>query len=231
MQRQLAAAGLLAAAIGGPYVAYENLGVGGQPVEQASEQSNAADEITTGYLTSTSSANSSSTTSDAMPQFRPISALSEVVRFDISPSWVPQRFPRVSIVSADPRLDAMRVPLVTGTNPNDLAGTLTYYFDRYKRLQRVTVHALSGDPSRFVAELQHAYQLQQQPSLGGGLYIRKWNGLPTSLVYTAPAPVITADEPYSRYQFFLEINQPGLEFGMSSEAMELLASGQQTQRW
>lgn len=231
MQRQLAAAGLLAAAIGGPYVAYENLGVGGQPVEKSSDPGGSADEIATGYLTSAPSAGSSSGAPAVMPQFRPISALSEVVRFDVSPSWVPQRFPRVSMVAADPRLDAMRVPLVTGTNPNDLAGTLTYYFDRYKRLQRVTVHALSGDPSRFVAELQHTYQLQQQPSLGGGLYIRKWNGLPTSIVYTAPAPVITADEPYSRYQFFLEINQPGLEYGMSSEAMELLASGQQTQRW
>ncbi len=231
MQRQLAAAGLLAAAIGGPYVAYENLGVGGQAVEPTSEQGSTADEIPSGYLTSAPSAGSSSTVPATLLQFRPIRALSEVVRFDVSPSWVPQRFPRVSMVAADPRLDAMRVPLVTGTNPNDLAGTLTYYFDRHKRLQRITVHALSGDPSRFIAELQHTYQLQQQPSLGGRLYIRKWNGQPTSLVYTAPAPVISADELYSRYQFFLEINQPGLEYGMSSEAIELLASGQQTQRW
>lgn len=161
----------------------------------------------------------------------PIQALREVVRFDISPNWVPQRFPRVSTVLADTHLDGLRVPLVTGTTPSDLAGTLTYYFDHYQRVQRITIHAMTGDPSRFVAELQHAYQLHQQPSLGGGLYLKKWNGRPTSVVYTAPAPVISADDPYSRYQFFAELNQAGLEYGLSNEAQQLLAAGQQTNRW
>ncbi|MFN3188941.1 MAG: DUF6690 family protein [Aureliella sp.] len=163
--------------------------------------------------------------------YQPIQALREVVRFDINPNWVPARFPRVTRITSNMQLDGMRVPLVTGTQPSDLAGTLTYFFDRYQRVQRITVHAVTGDPSRFLAELQHAYQLQQQPSLGGGLYLKKWNGRPTSLVYTAQAPVLTEDNLYSRFQFFAELNQAGLEFGMSPEAQQLLASSRSRNQW
>jgi hypothetical protein len=163
--------------------------------------------------------------------YRPIQALREVVRFDISPNWIPNRFPRVNTVLSNMQLDGLRVPLVTGTQPNDLAGTLTYYFDRYKRLQRITIHAVTGDPSRFVAELQHAYQMEQQPSLGGGLFMKKWNGRPVSLVYTEPAPVLTEENRYSRYRFFAELNQPSLEFGLSEEAQQLLQAGTGADRW
>lgn len=164
-------------------------------------------------------------------RYPPIRALQEVLRFDISPEWVPQRFPQVTTVLADTQLDGMRVPLVTGTSASDMAGTLTYYFDQYKRVQRITVHAVAGDPSRFVAELQHAYQLEQQPTLGTGLYLKKWNGRATSIVYTSPAAIISADEPFARYQLFIELNQPGLGFGMSQEAQQLLATGQASRTW
>ncbi|MFK7736624.1 MAG: DUF6690 family protein [Pirellulaceae bacterium] len=173
----------------------------------------------------------SSTASPLGTGYRPVQALREVVRFDISPNWIPNRFPRVNTVLSNMQLDGLRVPLVTGTQPTDLAGTLTYYFDRYKRVQRVTIHAVTGDPSRFVAELQHAYQMEQQPSLGGGLFMKKWNGRPVSLVYTAPAPVLTENNRHSRYQFFAELNQPSLEFGMSEEAQQLLQVGKDADRW
>ncbi len=76
--------------------------------------------------------------------------LREVLRFDITPHWVPQKFSRVSTVLADLHFDGLRVPLVSGTEVGDLAGTLTYYFDRYQRLQRVKIHGLTGDPARVV---------------------------------------------------------------------------------
>ncbi|MEM7475255.1 MAG: DUF6690 family protein [Planctomycetota bacterium] len=247
MQRPIAGVALLAAAVGGPYLAYET-DLAGSLLQSSSVNEEAGDEnIPGGYMTATGS----QVSEDGLPivkdfdygslpgsesassnlSFIPIRALSEVVRFDISPSWIPQRFPRVSTVLAETQLDGVRVPLVTGTNATDLAGSLTYYFDRYKRVQRITIHAVTGEPSRFVAELQHAYQMQQQPVLGGELYLKKWNGRPTSLVYTSASSVITADQPLNRYQFFAEINQAGLEYGISSEAQTLLASGPSNRRW
>lgn len=160
-----------------------------------------------------------------------ITSLREVLRFDVTPTWVMQRFPRVSTVHSDLQLDGMRVPLITGTQPTDLAGTLTYYFDSYQRLQRVNVHAVTGDPSRFVAELQHGYKFQQQPALGASLYTVKWNGKPTSLVVTTPAPIIESSSPFARFNVFIELNQAGLAYGLSNEANHLLNSGKQAQRW
>ncbi len=160
-----------------------------------------------------------------------IHRLQEVLRFDIAPGWVLERFPRVTTVLADTQLDGLRVPLVTGTAPSDIAGTLTYSFDRYKRLQRLTVHGATGDATRFMAELQQQYQMQQVPSLGGVLYLLSWNGKPTSIVHIEPAAVIYADSPYSRFNVLIELNQAGLEYGLSREAQQLLDAGKSTQRW
>lgn len=132
---------------------------------------------------------------------------------------------------SETRLDGMRAPLLTGYSPTDLAGTVTYYFDRFKQLKRVSVQATVGDPTRFVAELQRGYQMSQEPALGGSLYVIKWNGTPTSLLHIAPASVIYNNSPYGRYDMFLELNQAGLEYGLSPEAQHLIDAGRQTQRW
>ena len=160
-----------------------------------------------------------------------IHTLPEILRFDISPGWVLERFPRVTTVLADTRMDGLRVPLVTGTTPSDIAGTLTYSFDRYQRVQRLTVQGTTGDATRFMSELQQQYQMQQVPSLGGVLYLLSWNGNATSVVHIEPAAVIYADSPYARYNVLIELNQAGLEYGLSAAAQQLLDAGKKTQRW
>lgn len=161
----------------------------------------------------------------------PVVSLADVLRFDITPDWVLARFPRVSTVLSDMQMDGMRAPLITGSTPSDLAGTVTYYFDRYKQLKRITVHAAAGDPTRFVAELQRSYRMSQEPALGGSLYTIKWNGTPTSLLHVSPASVVHNDLPYGRFNLFLELNQAGLEYGLSSEAQHLVDAGRQAYRW
>lgn len=249
--RPLAGLALLGASVGGPYLVFEaskpqsdapsatQTGDPGRPVSQALEQNQVANSswnsgsIDFGASTNPASAQAGSLLpggATSFPQYR-IQALQEILRFDVSPHWLPQRFSRVSTVLGDMNLDGLRVPLVTGTSTSDLAGTLTYYFDPYQRVQRIKLHAVTGDPGRFIAELQHAYQLQQQPALGGQLYLKKWNGRPTSLVYTTSAPVLDAEDAFARYSLFIELNQGGLEYGLSQEANELLAQGSLSNRW
>lgn len=247
LNRPLTGLILLASAAGGPYFLFET-DAGRRAREEASQVFSVGEQPPSGWLTAGPSGGDSTdsgywnanglNTPQVMPSdgstnmpAMPVHALRDVLRFDISPNWVFQRFERVTTVLSDLQLDGLRVPLITGTAPTDLAGTLSYYFDRYKRVQRVKIHALTGDPSRFIAELQHAYQLQQHPSLGGQLYLLKWNGRATSVVFAAPAPVITADAPYSRYNVFIELNQAGLEYGLSSEAQQMLDAGRQIDRW
>src|SRR5690349_1180672 len=45
-------------------------------------------------------------------------------RFDISPLWVTSNWQRVTTALPDLDLEGMRVPVVTGTRPDDISGSL-----------------------------------------------------------------------------------------------------------
>lgn len=228
---------LLAGAAGGPYMLYETqAGKTASGLFQSASSSMLSDSgserLPGGMLVAAPQSDPLNPELDGASMPQPvIYSLADVMRFDITPGWVIERFPRVSTILAETQLDGLRVPLVTGTQPADIAGTLTYYFDRFQRLQRITLHGTTGDPTRFISQLQQMYQVQQEPALGGGLYTLKWNGQATSVVHVTPAAVVYAGAPYSRYAVLIELNQPGLEYGLSREAHELLQAGRSTHRW
>lgn len=245
LNKPMTAALLLAGAAGGPYVLYET--DAGQAARNTATQAIGVAPATSAPGTGTtannswwgsgSNSNTSQASSQASSQAAPvlsvtqINSLAEVLRFDIPPAWVMQNFPTVNTGVGDLNLDGLRVPLITGTRPDDLVGTLTYYFDRFQRVQRISLHAVTGDPTRIGNELQRNYRLQQQPALGGGLYTTTWNGTPTSILSITPATVITAEQQNARFTVFLEINQPGLQYGLSNQAQALIQSGKQMNRW
>jgi hypothetical protein len=160
-----------------------------------------------------------------------VSDLREVLRFDIKPGWLPQRFARVSTVLSNVQLDGLRVPLVTGTQPTDLAGSLTYYFDASQSLQRINLSGLTGDPTNLANLMVQYYQLQPEQCLGGQLLTARWNNRITSVVLITPAPIIYAGADHSKYIVFMELNQPSQNFGLSEEAAETLRQAQATQRF
>ncbi len=167
-----------------------------------------------------------------VPQVRPIVAdLREVFRFDISPGWVPQNFPRVTTVLAETRLDGLRVPFVSGTQPTDIAGSLTYYFDAPQTVRRIQFHGNTGDPTTLAALMVQFYRLQPETSLGGHLYTTRWNNRITSVMQLTPAPVIYSHDLNARYQVFLEINQPSQEYGLTREAEQLLQAARINGAW
>jgi hypothetical protein len=155
----------------------------------------------------------------------------EVLRFDITPRWVLNRFSRVSTVLADLELEGLRVPIVTGTRADDLAGTLTYYFDRSDKLQRVTIHGFTGDPNRLIGTMTQNYGLASEPSLEAGVYTKRWNGRPTNFLRLTHAPVVYADAVHQKYTVFLELNQPDLAYGISAEARRIVESDHHSGRW
>jgi hypothetical protein len=157
--------------------------------------------------------------------------LRAVIRFDISPAWVIQRFARVSTVLADLQLEGLRVPLVTGTRADDIAGTLTYYFDRSDKLQRVTIHGFTGDPKRLIGAMTEHYGLNHEPSLEAGVYTKRWNGHPVHFLRLSHAPVVSSDEVHQKYTVFLELNQPSLPYGISPEARQIVDSDRASGRW
>lgn len=161
----------------------------------------------------------------------PVHDLRDVLRFDISPQWVSQHFSRVSTVLADLRLDGLRVPLVTGTKPDDIAGTITYYFDHGGKLQRVNLHGFTGDPQRINATMQQHYHMKAEPTLDAGVSVVRWNGIPSGLLKVTRAPVMYADATHQKYTLFLELNQPDGGYGLSPAAQQIVAADRSSGRW
>ena len=257
MYTQLRTAALLAAATGGPYVATQTEW-GQDMVSQVSDSISTDDDVETTTVSHGGHALhevEALRTQDpsryrydkdlarklgGLPQEQGdepslvgarVTDLREVIRFDISPEWVFQRFARVTTVLADMRLEGLRVPIVTGTRVDDLAGTLTYYFDGSGHLQRVTMHAFTGDPTRLVGAMTQYYGLNRESSLEAGAFTKRWNGQPIHFLRMSRASVVYADAVHQKFTVFLELNQPNLAFGISHEAQRIVDSDKKSGRW
>ncbi|MCU0711716.1 MAG: hypothetical protein MUC43_06625 [Pirellula sp.] len=157
--------------------------------------------------------------------------LREVLRFDVTPVWLTQRFSRVTTVLSNVQLDGMRVPLITGTQTTDLAGTLTYYFDSRQTVRRINLHGLTGDPSQLANLMVQFYGLKPEQSLGGQLYTYRWNNQVNSVLHLSPAPIVYSGADHSKFVVFLELNQADANMGLSQEASEILNNLQSIRRW
>jgi hypothetical protein len=155
----------------------------------------------------------------------------QVIRFDVSPRWVAQYWSRVTTVTSELELEGLRVPLVTGGQPSDLAGSLTYYFNKHHTLQRLTFHGVTGDERRLVATLITTFGFKEQPALGGGMYVTTWNGKPSSVLRVQYAPIVSSTAPNAQKQITLEINRPGEFQRLSAEMKELVELDQHVRRW
>lgn len=161
----------------------------------------------------------------------PIADLREVLRFDISPDWVTARFARVTTVLAETELEGLRVPVVTGIGPSDLAGSITYYFDYSGKLQRVMLHGFTGDASRVVETMTQHYGLRAEPTLDAGVYTRRWNAQPVHFLRLTRAPIVYSDALHHKFTVYLELNQPDLRYGISEEAQRIIQADRGTGRW
>ena len=155
-------------------------------------------------------------------QFVPAPQLSEIFRFDISPQWVKNRWDRVSITPTDFGLKAMRVALVTGTQPNDLHGALTYYFDQQKTLQRITLRGWSGDATRLVNLVTSEYSFKAQNTHMSGLYLAKPFFNLTGALLMQDAAVVQSNNPTQQVAISMEINNPNGSYILSHEFSSML---------
>jgi len=153
------------------------------------------------------------------------------INFDANPRWIMETWPRVSTTLSDVRLEGLRVPLVSGSRTDDIAGSLTYYFDKDKVLQRITFHGTTGDERRLVAMLTQHYKFESEPAVAGSLYMVKWNGDPVSVLRVEPSAVINQNLPHTRLKIDLEINRPSRYYSLSPEMAKLVDRDKHAGRW
>jgi hypothetical protein len=157
-----------------------------------------AGTVTTGLMPTLTAAQMSAMRPDAPP----IVSLSEAIRFDVTTAWLFQRWPRVTAGLPEGDLQGYRVPLVSGTREDDVAGSLTYYFNARQVCQKITLVGATGDVRKITAELVGRFALRRQTSDDPGLHLyqTRWNGKPVSELKIKAAPVVKSSEPWSRYE-------------------------------
>ena len=118
--------------------------------------------------------------------------LAECLWFGITPNDVMARWPRVASRMSATDLQGYRVPLVSGTRPDDLAGALTYFFDGKQQLRRITLRAQTADTSKIVAVLQSMHGFQYQPTTEPllQLYQSLQSGKPRGQLWIRPAEIV-----------------------------------------
>jgi hypothetical protein len=121
------------------------------------------------------------------------------------------RWPRVSAGLAELKLQGYRVPLVTGTGTDDLAGGLTYYFNPRQQLQKITFQGTTGDTRKLVDFLVKHHRFGRRLTNDPRLF-RYEVALPDrpakSFLEIRPAQVVKSAEAYHRFDVFLAIERP-----------------------
>jgi hypothetical protein len=151
----------------------------------------------------------------------PTVSLTEVLRYDVTPAWVVARWPRVATVVGELEWSGMRVPLITGEQPQDIVGSLTYYFDNGQQLKRILLEGYCGDERAVVALAMQGFHLQPEASLHGGLYVSRWSTQPVSVMAVQYAPTVDADSRQRRH-VILELNRPDGRWRLSPQMQALL---------
>ncbi|MBN1589354.1 MAG: hypothetical protein JW888_07560 [Pirellulales bacterium] len=135
----------------------------------------------------------------------------EVFRFDVTTAWVMSRWARVSTGMAQLQLQGYRVPLVTGTSKDDLAGALTYYFGPEQRVRKITFNGTTGDATRLVQLLMTRYGFRRRVANDSGLFVYEAphrEGGVRSVLRIRPTAVVKANQPYQRFHLDLLLEQP-----------------------
>jgi len=150
----------------------------------------------------------------------PPATIEQAFRFDLTPQWVASRWPRVSTVLGNPKQLGMRVALVSGTRPDDVAGSLTYYFDEHHQLQRITFTGLTGDPRRLLASGVTPYGLLTQPTTHAARYIAGDPQRPTSEVIVGQSPVVVASAQTARAEVYVNLRRADAMTGRDKAEQE-----------
>ncbi|MBX7167227.1 MAG: hypothetical protein K1X74_12935 [Pirellulales bacterium] len=207
LSRRLLLPVVAATAVAGPYLYYES-GDLLKPLEGLVSASSAGDNVLSAaqqYL-----AASQSPSADGQLPRPELVPLEEALQFGITPQWVMRRWARVSTQLADLDLQGYRVTLVSGTQPSDVAGSLTYYFDRGHQLQRIELHGTTGEPGRIAALVSHVYGLKRTVGERPGevLFRESWAGQTGSELSVVPAEIVRTEMPHARFVVDLKLTRP-----------------------
>ena len=137
-------------------------------------------------------------------------------------SWVQRTYGDIS-EAADGQREGLRVSLVTGNRPEDLAGSLTYWFDRQGRVERITFQGVTGNPAKLVSFAHRSQKMVARGCERDAIFVRDGKNGPLHLLHISRLPFVNVQTQYGRYEVTLELNQPGSS--LSSASSDVLEGG------
>jgi hypothetical protein len=126
----------------------------------------------------------------------------------------------VTACLAEPDWQGLRVPVVTGSQPFDLAGTVSYSFNMEQQLERINLYAVTGDCEPLTAFAQQRLGMQQYPSPVGLLFVGFFQDQPLSMLRVRNAPLQDTQRSPVRYEVDLEMNLPRPGAKLSDERLK-----------
>jgi hypothetical protein len=139
-------------------------------------------------------------------------SVDQALRFNVTKEWVYRSWDRKSTGPTDVGLYAVRVAMVSGTQPSSLAGSLTYYFNTQNQVEHISFRGRTGDPSRLIRFLMQTYQFQPASAPPGEqLYQVADRGGVQSELRTRPEPIASTSSPHAAHAIELELARPGSE--------------------
>ena len=150
-------------------------------------------------------------------------SLAEVFNFNVTKEWVYSRWSRKSTALSELGLFGIRVPLVTGTQLHDLAGSLTYFFGNDRRVHRIAFEGTTGDTTQLVMLVAQQYGLQPQatPIAGEQLFQVRRSDHVFSQLRTRPAAVLWSSSPHDSFSVDLQLQHPSLTTPLPSNLPDL----------
>ncbi len=141
----------------------------------------------------------------------PVEDFGEIFNLQVTPQWIAGRWPRISTGLEYLQFQGYRVPVSTGTEPSDVAGALTYYFDPQQQAQRLTFEGKTGDAGRLITMLKDRYGFTRRIVNDPGLYVYEMispDGQTTGSLRVRSAQVIKSNDPFSRFDVALFLQRP-----------------------
>lgn len=149
----------------------------------------------------------------------PIIPIEEMVRFDRNPNWIINSWSRVDTIQSAPPFFGYRVAALTGSQKDDLAGVLTYYFDE-RQMRQITFIGKTGDYSKILTFLQRYFgmvRLEKESTANQYVYEatlreensrKKSQNIPKSRLLIRPTQTFLAEDPNGRFEIEFQLNSP-----------------------
>lgn len=218
--RPLALAGMLGAAVGGPYLVSQGPDAWESPwgpsPQPAAEQP--ADDATAPAAFDLSPPSTPPPTGPGSNVYQspasltgPVGiSLQDALNWQVTKNWVYRHWDRKSTGLSDPQLFGVRVPIVTGNGMTDVAGAVSYYFDSRGLLQRVRLKGRTADTSRLVYLAATAFGMQPQASAAPGeqLFQARDGKRLIGELRTRPEGVLWGTSPHESFDVSFEATRP-----------------------